>query len=184
MPISASGTALIRLGVVTLMAAGLAGVWELLALQAPGTPLYLGMLPAPITALRELATTLGLLLIAAGLTHAWTRGPGEVALIAALYLGMLVALGAQLYGAAQGMTGVQMSDLRPDALPLFLVKHAGLLLVGLALLEHGRRLLFRPPPDSGGSSLRDQAIARGRLEPRRTTTHTSARQLDPKGHDH
>jgi hypothetical protein len=181
MPISAAGKALIRLGVVALFTAACAAVWELLALQAPGTPLYLGVLPGPIEALRELATTLGLLLVGAGLTQSWARGRADALLLMMLCAGTLLALGAQVYGASHGMYGVQANDLRPDAMPLFIVKHSGLLLFVLALLEHGRRLLFRAPPEPT-SSLRDQAIAKGRALDPRPVGGPSARQLDPRGH--
>ena len=49
-------------------------------------------------------------------------------------VGVALALSAQLYGALHGMNGVQLVDLRPDALPLFVVKQGGLVL-SCALLE-------------------------------------------------
>ena len=62
------------------MIAALASVWELLALQAPGSPLYLGMLPGPVTSLRELATMIGLLLFGAGALMPWAFGGRAAAL--------------------------------------------------------------------------------------------------------
>jgi hypothetical protein len=148
MAIGECGKATVRSGVVALMMAALASVWELVALQAPGSPLYIGMLPGPVTSLRELSTLLGLLLIAAGLTMPWTSAgrPEPRGLVRVLQIGTVLALGAQVYGAVQGMNGVQLGDLRPDALPLFAVKQGGLALLLAALLELGRRVLVQPPP--------------------------------------
>ncbi len=147
MRIGASGKATVRLGVVVLMVAACSGVWELLAAQSPGTPLYIDTLAGPIAALRELATVFGLLLLGAGLLMPWaSQGREPRRLVAALYAGTALALGAQLYAATQGMYGVQLSDLRPDALPLFVAKQTGLLLLVGGLLELGRRVLLRPPP--------------------------------------
>jgi hypothetical protein len=161
MPIGECGTATVRLGIASLMIAALASVWELLALQAPGSPLYIGLLPGPVTSFRELATVIGLLLIGAGLTMPWARGHRREprVLVRVLYVGALLALGAQAYGATQGMNGVQLGDLRPDALPMFVLKHGGLALLLGGLLELGRRMLVQPPP-------------------------TPTRQLDPEGRDH
>ena len=160
MPIGECGKATLRLGIASLMIAALASVWELLALQAPGSPLYIGMLPGPVTSFRELATVIGLLLIGAGLTMPWASVRGEPrVLVRMLYAGALLALAAQAYGATQGMNGVQLGDLRPDALPMFVLKQGGLALLFGALLELGRRMLVQPPP-------------------------AAARQLDPEGSDH
>ena len=139
---------MLRLGVATLMVAGAASVWELLALQAPGTPLYIGMLPGPVGALRELSGGLGVLLVLAGLAMPWTgrRRAEPRRLVAVLYAGTLLALTAQTYGAAHGMHGVQLGDLRRDALPLFVIKHAALALVLGALIELGRRVLLARGP--------------------------------------
>jgi hypothetical protein len=147
MSVGECGKATVRLGVASLMIAALVSVWELLALQAPGSPLYIGMLPGPITSLRELSTVIGLVLVAAGLISPWTSGGrgGSRALVAMLFAGTLLALGAQAYGALQGMNGVQLADMRPDALPLFVLKQGGLALLMAALLELGRRVLIEPP---------------------------------------
>jgi hypothetical protein len=129
-----------------LVVGGLAGAWELLARQAPGSALYLGIMPEPVAALRELAITLGLLLVAAGSLAGWAFGrqpPRWFSL--SLLGGSLTAVAAQLYGAVFGMYGVQVQDLRADALPLFLVKHLGLLAFALAFAELARRVLTRPP---------------------------------------
>src|SRR6476660_7130901 len=54
---------IVGLGAALLLCGTLAGIWEVLACQAPGTALFIGMLPGPISALRELAFSLGLLLL-------------------------------------------------------------------------------------------------------------------------
>jgi hypothetical protein len=151
MPTSPSGTATLRLGIVVLMIAAATSAWELLALQAPGTPLYIGVLPGPITSLRELATALGVLLLLAGILmpRASQGRPEPRRLVSALYAGTLLALGAQTYGATQGMSGVQLGDLRADALPLFVVKQGALGTVLVALCVLGSRLLVQPPPPPG-----------------------------------
>jgi hypothetical protein len=137
----------VRLAVVTLMAAALSGGWELVAQQSPGSPLYIGMLPGPISALRELATGIGLSLVAVALLMPWASGRREPwGIVALLYVGTLLGVGAQVYGALRGMNGVQLMDLRADARPLFLVKIGGLSLLTLGCAEIGRRVLFRPPP--------------------------------------
>jgi hypothetical protein len=180
---TASGIAAIRLGVVALMAGALAGLWELLALQAPGTLLYIGMLSGPITALRELAMLLGLLLVAAGLLLPWaSQGREPRVLLAMLYAGALLALVAQTYGAAQGMNGVQLGDLRPDALPLFIAKQGGLLLFAIALLELGRRVLVRPAPEPDGmrGAMGGQGHALGASRARIAGHRAATRQLDPE----
>lgn len=177
-----SSRATIRLGVAALMLGALAGLWELLALQAPGTLLYIGMLAGPVGALRELALLLGLLLVAAGLLLPWASREGEPRLLVALlYLGAVLALSAQIYGAAHGMNGVQVGDLRPDALPLFIVKQGGLVLFALAMLELGRRVLVRPAPDpdSARSPMGGQGHALGASRARIAGHRATTRQLDP-----
>lgn len=177
-----SSRATIRLGVAALMLGALAGLWELLALQAPGTLLYIGMLAGPIGALRELTLLLGLLLVVAGLLLPWAGRGGEPrALVALLYMGVALALSAQVYGAAHGMNGVQLGDLRPDALPLFVVKQGGLLLFALGMLELGRRVLVRPAPDPEGarSGMGGQGHALGASRARIAGHRAATRQLDP-----
>jgi hypothetical protein len=148
---------LIGLGVALLCAAVLAGVWETLALQSPGTSLYIGMLPGPIAALRELCTTLGLSVALAALGLGWSGRVAPRLLLCLLYVGSLAAVGAQLFGATRGMPGVQIVDFRPGVRPLFVTKYLGLLAAILALFEVGRRVLFaaggpRPRLPAGGGS--------------------------------
>jgi hypothetical protein len=147
MPLSPCSRATVRLGVVVLMVAAVASAWELLAMQSPGTPFYIGMLPGPIATLRELSMVTGLLLMASGALMPWAYPEHEPRLLVALmHVGSVLALGAQLYAALHGMYGVQASDLRPDALPLFVVKYAGVAALLVAWLELGRRVLMRPAP--------------------------------------
>ena len=164
------------------MVGAFAGLWELLALQAPGTLLYIGMLAGPIGALRELSLLLGLLLVAAGFVLPWaSHGREPRLLVALLYLGATLALSAQIYGAANGMNGVQLGDLRPDALPLFIVKQGGLVLFVGALLELGRRVLVRPAPDpeSLRGAIGGQGQALGASRARIAGHRAATRQLDP-----
>lgn len=147
---SANATAerTIKLGVLTLGAALLAGTWELLAQQVPGSPLYIGVLPGPIGGLRELSLMLGLLTLAAGalMPRAYEGARPRSARIAAISIavGVALAIAAQTYGAAHGMHGVQASDLRADARAVFFVRHGGLLLFAAAWLDIGVRVLRRP----------------------------------------
>lgn len=144
--IATSSKPILRLGAGALLLGGAAAAWELIALQSPGTPLYVGVLPGPIGALRELATTVGLLLVAAALVIP-RANHGRLplrALIALLSLGTVLGLGAQVYGALHGMYVVQALDLRSDAFPLFVIKYGGLSLLALGLIELGRRACFGP----------------------------------------
>jgi hypothetical protein len=144
--VESSIRASLRLAACTLLLAGAASAWELIALQSPGTPLYIGELPGPIGALRELATSVGLLLLAAALLMPRaSRGRLPLrALVALLYLGTALGLGAQIYGALHGMYVVQAIDLRADAFPLFVIKYGGLSLLAVGLIELGRRACFGP----------------------------------------
>lgn len=134
-----SARAVLRLAVIVTCIAAVAGVWEILASQAPGSPLYIGVLPGPVQMLRETALVLGLLLLAASALvpqSGVSRG-----LVLGLHLSVAVTLLAALYGALTGMHGVQACDLRPDATPLFIVKHLGRLGVGACLFALARRAL-------------------------------------------
>src|SRR5262245_14922034 len=136
-----SARAVLRLAVIVMCIAAVAGVWEVLASQAPGSALYIGVLPGPVQVLREAAMVLGLLLLAASSLVP----PAGVSrrLVLGLQLSVAVTLLAALYGALTGMHGVQVSDLRPDATPLFIVKHLGRFGVGACLFVLARRALMR-----------------------------------------
>jgi hypothetical protein len=121
----------LRLSGALLLAAAVAGVWELLASQAPGTPLYLGILPAPVERLRHDAFDYGVLLAIAGLLLGDRAVPRRVLIW--LGVGSVLVLIAGVYAAAAGMPGVQLTDLRADAPWLFGTKvlGRGFLIAGL-----------------------------------------------------
>jgi uncharacterized RDD family membrane protein YckC len=127
-----------------LVAAALIGVWEVLASQAPGTTFHVRGLPAPIERLRREAFDLGLLLLFCGLLLGERGLSGRV--LYGLRFGAALVLGAGLYAAASGMTGLQISDLRPDASWVFALKmlgrgliFAGCASIGMRVLVHEQR---------------------------------------------
>jgi hypothetical protein len=147
MPSFEGGRGIMRTAVAVLLLAAVAGAWELLARQAPGSVLYVSVLPEPVAALRELAIVLGLLLFVAAALMGWAfGGPPPAWVRFALGGGALLALAAQAYGAATGMYGVQLQDLRADALPVFLAKHLGLLAFAAGFGDLARRVWTRSPP--------------------------------------
>ena len=122
---------MLHLGCWVFGVAVLAGTWEMVASQAPGSPLYIGMLPGPIGSLRASAFEFGVLLVLAGmLLGAQDLGHKWFGLLTA---GTLLTLLAGAYGAARGMHGVQLYDLRADAFWLFLAKQLGRVLAYGAL---------------------------------------------------
>lgn len=132
MPKAGSARWVLWLGCGVLCLAALAGTWETLASQAPGTPLYIGMLPGPIERLRESAFDFGVLLLLAGLLLREQRL--GVRATWALGAGTFLTLTSALYAALTGMLGIQLYDLRADAPWLFAFKFLGrgLLCGGLA----------------------------------------------------
>jgi hypothetical protein len=148
MHVGGSARLVLRVGSLLLVGAALAGVWELLASQAPGSPLYIGMLPAPIERLRTDAERFGMLLWLAGLALGDRALPRRMG--ALLGSGSLLVLASGAYAAMTGMNGVQLHDLRADAVWVFLGKQLGraLLLTGLAMI--GWRVLgpTRDPRES------------------------------------
>src|SRR5688572_15539895 len=86
------------LGIGLLIASGAAGAWEVLALQSPGTPLYIGMLPGPIGSLRSLGLALGLLVLVSALLLASSNQLPPRSAVLLLFVGSVVCMGAQLYG--------------------------------------------------------------------------------------
>lgn len=131
-PMHPRARSILRLGCWVLLAAVLAGIWEILAAQAPGSPLYLGMLPGPISDLRESALVVGVLLVLASLVSGGQDAGGRW--FGVLAGGSVLTLLSGLYGGAMGMHGSQLFDLRADAAWLFLAKQLGRALVfaGLA----------------------------------------------------
>ena len=136
-----SSRVLLRLAIIVLCAATAAGVWEVLASQAPGSLLSIGMLPGPIEMLRETALVLGLLLLAAS-SLARECGVSR-GIVVALHAAVGITLLAAVYGAFTGMHGVQARDLRPDATPLFVVKYLARFGVAACLFAIAHRALRR-----------------------------------------
>jgi hypothetical protein len=100
---------LTRLGLLLWLAAALATVWELLALQPPDSPLHLGVLAGPIAQLRNFAFAQGV----AALLIARLQPARWVAWLFAL--GAVVHVLALSYAAARGLLAVQLLDPRLDA---------------------------------------------------------------------
>jgi len=142
MQVGQSARGVLRLGCGVLVVATLVGAWETLASQAPGSPLYIGMLPGPIELLRETALTCGLLTVLAGLMLADRTLSRRWLWL--LHVGVTLTLGSGFYAAANGMHGVQVRDLRPDAGWLFLVKYAGRGLLAVCLGAIARQALAGP----------------------------------------
>jgi hypothetical protein len=139
--------AVVRLAVILMLVAALCTVWEVLARQAPGSPLYLGVLPGPIAHLRATATVLALALLAAAWLMPWAYGSNQPRLMVVLcYLGATLTVGAGFYGALRGMYLVQLIDPRPDATMMFILKYGGQALLGVCLLDMSWRILLRRPP--------------------------------------
>jgi hypothetical protein len=141
---ASSARVVLRLSGALLLAAAAAGVWELLASQAPGTPLYLGILPAPVERLRHDAFDFGVLLAIAGLL----LGERELRRRVLIWLGAggFLLLAAGFYAAATGMPGVQLTDLRADAPWLFGAKVLGRGLLIAGLVSIGWTTLVKRPP--------------------------------------
>jgi hypothetical protein len=140
--------AIVRSALLLLLVSALSAVLELLALQVPGSPLYLGVLPGPLRVLRELALTLALLLFVAELLAPRAFGPDLPRPLARVLAGSAaLTVLAQGYGALQGMYAIQIEDLRADALPVFLIKHGALIAFGGAWgLLGWRAWQARPTP--------------------------------------
>lgn len=131
-PVDSARTVL-RVGLCVLGVAVLAGAWETLAEQAPGSPLYIGMLPAPIERLRSDAVAFGAFLWLAALSLGDRRLSDRV--LACLGIGAAMLLLGDLYAAWNGMPGVQLQDLRADAPWVFFGKLIGRALLVLGLAE-------------------------------------------------
>jgi hypothetical protein len=133
----------VGLGFVLLLFAAAVGVWELLARQAPGSPLFLGDLPGPIASLKSTAVVLGvvLLAVAAWIPSAYSGGEPRW-MVGVLFAGVALSMGAGLVGALEGMYLVQFVNSRSDATVLVAAKCLGHLLLGVCLLDVARRVLF------------------------------------------
>jgi hypothetical protein len=131
----------IRLGLVLLALAALAGLFELFARQAPYTPLALGLLPGPIQQLRDAALVHGLVALLAGLLlpAAWDS-PAPVRFVRVLAAGHGLLFAALLYAAVSGRMAVQIWDPRPLAVVLTALRIVGHVIVVGAYLVWARRL--------------------------------------------
>jgi hypothetical protein len=146
MKIGPSARAIVCLAIVLLLVTALAAIWELFALQAPGSPFSIGMLPGPIASFRNTALTFALALLSVAWLIPWAYQNKEPRLIVALtYIGVIMALGSGFYGALSGMSGVQIIDPRPDAWMVLSVKLVGQLLLVIGLVDFARRMVFRFP---------------------------------------
>lgn len=129
----AAGVLLVGLG---------SGVWELLAAQAPFTPLHTGTLSAPVRQLRQTCFTLSLLYFAAAwLLPLYAPDKEPRVLAAVLVTGTSITLVAMIWAASVGMMGLQAFDPRSDARALFYVRVTGQGLLLVAGLDFARRLL-------------------------------------------
>jgi hypothetical protein len=129
MQASDSARTVLRLGCCVLGFAALAGIWETFASQAP------------VAALRETALQFGALLVLAGLLLGERTLPARW--LWCLWLGLLLTLGSASYAAATGMHAVQVRDLRPEAIWLFIAKFIGRGLLCACLIEIAWRVLAR-----------------------------------------
>ncbi|MDH5492201.1 MAG: hypothetical protein OEY14_09620 [Myxococcales bacterium] len=133
---------LVRLGALVLIFAIFVGVWELVAAQAPYTPLDFGLLEAPARQLRQHALAIGLLLLLGAWLLPWVAPEREPkVLLGLITLGTLLSLGAMTWAAAAGMMAIQIFDPRGDARLLAYLRLIGQGILALAALEYLRRLL-------------------------------------------
>jgi len=144
MPSTPSVRTLLRAALLLLLVASGASLWAVLARQAPGSPLYLGVLPGPIDAVRNSAAFLGFGFLGASwlLPHvASERASRWLVILACAGAGLDV--GAGLYAAAQGLHAVQLVDPRPDIGPIVTLKYLGEALLLGCQLELTRRVWMR-----------------------------------------
>jgi hypothetical protein len=139
---------LVLTGLSLWLLTGAAGIWEVLAMQAPDSPFHLGILPGPIAQLRAYSFGLGTgLLLGAWLwPQLYAEGQGRI-LLGMLVFGSLVQVSALLSAASHGMLAVQVFDPRPDARFLLYARalgHALTLLAGAGILSRALKR-FRPP---------------------------------------
>ncbi len=144
MPTTVPARVLLRAAFTLLVIAAGTSLWATLARQAPGSPLYLGMLPGPIEALRDSALWIGLVFL--GVAYwlpALAQGNAALILVGVACVGALLELGAGLYAAIHGLHAIQLKDPRPDVGPIVALKYAGQALLALTLLEITRRAFTR-----------------------------------------
>lgn len=144
MPFTPPARALLRFAFGLLVIGAGCSLWALLAKQAPGSPVYLGMLAGPIESVRDSATVLGLVFLAvASLLPGLADGRVAVVLVAVACIGASLEIGTGLYAATHGLHAIQFKDPRPDIAPLVTLKYLGHALLGLCLLEVTRRVWTR-----------------------------------------
>lgn len=135
----------IRLGVVLLGLAAVAGLLELFARQAPFTVLALEMLPSPIQQLRDAALVHAFLALLAGLLLPAAWAPeAPVRFVRALVAGHVMLFTALLYAALTGRMAVQIWNPEPMDVWLPALRIVGHLTVAGAYFAWARRL-FRVP---------------------------------------
>jgi len=166
MSLTPGARALVRLAVLLLLAAAAAGVWEILASQAPSSDYHVGVLPGPVAQLRTTSTLFALVLLAGAWLMPWIgRGRDPWVLIAAVHVGAIITIGAMTYGATTGMYGMQIDDVRPQSEMLFWVRSTGQLLLVGCLLDFARRVMLRGPraarPGASGDAASDRADGDG-----------------------
>jgi hypothetical protein len=144
MPSTPSARALLRAALTLLLVASGASLWAVLARQAPGSPLYLGMLPGPIDAVRNSAALLGVgFLGASWLLPKVANERASWWLVIVACAGAGLDVGAGLYAAVQGLHAVQLVDPRPDIGPIVTLKYLGQALLLGCQLEVTRRVWLR-----------------------------------------
>lgn len=113
---SPSSRLLVRVGLSLWLVAGVACVWEVLALQPPDSPLHLGVLAGPIAQLASVAFALGTvhLLVARWWPSLYATGEGKVIAVL-LASGAIIQVLALFYAASRGLMAVQLLDPRADA---------------------------------------------------------------------
>lgn len=144
MPSTPSARALLRAALLLLLVASGASLWAMLARQAPGSPVYLGLLPGPIDAVRNSAAILGVGFLGASWllpNVASERASWWLVILACAGAGLDV--GAGLYAASRGLHAVQFVDPRPDTGPIVALKYLGEALLLGCQLELTRRVWLR-----------------------------------------
>ncbi len=149
MDLSPGARGLIRHGVLLLLVAGVAVVWELLASQPPSSPYRVGVFAEPVTDLKHAAVMFAVLCFSAAWLRPWL-GAGTLPrlVLGAIHVGVLITTLSLIYGATTGMKGVQFDDPRPDSMGLLAFRLLGEAIVGLGLLGFASRILLREPPTS------------------------------------
>jgi hypothetical protein len=135
---------LVCFGVALWLLAGVAAVWEVLALQPPDSPLHAGVLAGPIAQLVSHAFALGTGGVLIGLLWPTGARAGEGRWVAFLLVGgALIHVCAIGYAAQQGMLALQILDPRRDARVVLYLRGLGHALTLLGLSAAWLRLLRR-----------------------------------------